>query len=137
VVAAYTAWAEEKLQANAAPVAQKRQAGHGIPAGKAKPARAAERGTGAPAGSWLQRAAKLDWTKCPEVGVMRGKNRRLLVLMGTLAPLAEVLQSIADEHPVEPVAEAFGVQLPQLTKVLEFAGAARAARLKPRPSKRQ
>jgi hypothetical protein len=90
-----------------------------------------------PAGSWLQRAAKLDWTKCPEVGVMRGKNRRLLVLMGTLAPLAEVLQSIADEHPVEPVAEAFGVQLPQLTKVWEFAGAARAARLKPRPSKRQ
>ena len=54
---------------------------------------------------------------------MRGKKRRLWVLSGTLAPLAEVLQSVADGHPVDEVAAAFGVELPQLATVLEFAGA--------------
>jgi hypothetical protein len=34
-----------------------------------------------------------------------------------------VLRSVADGHPLEEVAEAFGVDLPQLTEVLEFAGA--------------
>ena len=122
VVAAFAAWAE-KLQASAAVETQEREAGHPTPAGKTKPARAAESAAGAAAGSWLQRAAKLDWTKCPEVEVMQGKNRRLWVLMGTLAPLAEVLRGVADGHPVEEVAEAFVLELPQLAKVLEFAGA--------------
>lgn len=35
---------------------------------------------------------------------------------------AEVLQSVDDGHPVDEVAEAFGVELQQLAKVLEFAG---------------
>jgi hypothetical protein len=71
--------------------------------------------------AWLQRAAKLDWTKCPEVEVMAGKNRRLWVLTGTLAPLAEVLQTVADGHRVEEVAEVFDIDLPRLKKVLKFA----------------
>jgi uncharacterized protein (DUF433 family) len=41
-----------------------------------------------------------------------------------LAPLNELLQIVAEGHPVDEVAEAFGVELRQLTDVLEFAGAA-------------
>jgi hypothetical protein len=67
--------------------------------------------------------AKLDWTKCPEVEVMQGKDRRLWVLRGTMALLAEVLQSVADGHPMKNVAEVFEVELDQLKKVVEFAGA--------------
>ena len=44
------------------------------------------------------------------------------VLRGTDAPLVEVLQSVADGHPVEGVAQVFGVELPQLKKALKFAG---------------
>ena len=54
---------------------------------------------------------------------MQGSNRRLWVLRGTMAPLAEVLQSMADGPPVEEVAEMFEVELDQLKKVAQFAGA--------------
>jgi hypothetical protein len=73
--------------------------------------------------AWLQRAAKLDWTECPEVEVMKGKDRRLWVVRGTLAPLAEVLQSVADGNPVEEIAEVFEVELDKLKRVAESAGA--------------
>ena len=73
--------------------------------------------------NWLQRAAKLDWTKCREVEILTGKDRRFWVLRGSVAPLAEVLQSVAAGHPVEEIAEVFQLDLPQLTNVLQFAGA--------------
>jgi len=107
ILAAFAAW-EEKLQAKSPVVPQTQAAGP-------------EEGGASPA--WLQRAAKLDWTKCPEVEVMQAKDRRLWVLRGTLAPLAEVLQSVADGNPVEEIAEVYEVQLDKLKKVAEFAGA--------------
>ena len=104
---AFAAW-EEKLQTNGPAV---------------RPTQAVRPGAGGTSRAWLQKAAKLDWTKCPEVEVMQGKNRRLWVMQGTMAPLAEVLQSVADGPPVEEVAEMFEVELNQLKKVLQFAGA--------------
>jgi hypothetical protein len=122
VVAAFTAWAE-KLKAtapsSATPPAYPIQTQLREPNAPPEnyPARP-------PSANWLQKAAKLDWTKCPAVEILQGKDRRLWVLRGTLAPLKEVLQVMAEGHPVDEVAEAFGVELPQLTDVLKFAGAA-------------
>ena len=110
VVAAFTAWAE-KLGSATPPPSQPNKAFENSPP---RPA----------AANWLQKAAKLDWTRCPDVEILHGKDRRLWVVRGTLASLKEVLQVVAEGHPVEEVAEAFGVELPQLTDVLKFAGAA-------------
>jgi len=109
---AFAAWEEKIHNRSAAPAAQPKSA----------PPDPQE-----PSGSWLQRAAKLDWTKCPEVEIIAGKNRRLWVLTGTLAPLTEVLGGAAAGHPIGELAEAYQVPLPQLTKVLQFAGAAARA----------
>jgi|ERR1035438_4572867 hypothetical protein len=103
---AFAAW-EEKLHAKAPAV---------------PPTQAARPEAGGVSRLWLQQAAKLDWTKCPEVELMQSKDRRLWVLRGTMAPLAEVLQSMADGPPVEEVAEMFEVELNQLKKVLQYAG---------------
>jgi hypothetical protein len=54
---------------------------------------------------------------------MQSKDRRLWVLRGTMAPLAEVLQTMADGPPMAEVAEMFQVKLDQLKKVAQFAGA--------------
>jgi uncharacterized protein (DUF433 family) len=43
------------------------------------------------------------------------------VVRGTDAPLAHILQSVADTHPVEKIAEVFEITLQQLTAVLQFA----------------
>jgi hypothetical protein len=104
-LAAFEAW-EEKLSHPAPPASQPRTTPESKPT------------------NWLQRAAKLDWTKCPEVEILAGKDRRLWVLRGTLASLAEVLQSVNAGNPVAEIAEVYQLELPQLTKVLEFAGAA-------------
>ena len=104
VLAAFEAW-EEKLSHLAPPANEPHRTPESKPSG------------------WLQRAAELDWTKCPEVEILTGKDRRLWVLRGTLAPLAEVLQSIADGYPVAETAELYQLELPQLAKVLMFAGA--------------
>jgi len=119
VVAAFTAWAE-KLGAAAAvtPPAQapEPRPREPNPAPENQPARPAT-------ANWLQKAAKLDWTKCPEVEILQGKARRLWVVRGTLAPLNELLQIVAEGHPLEDIAETFQLELPQLTHVLRFAGA--------------
>jgi len=72
--------------------------------------------------NWLQHAAKLDWTKFPEVEILAGKDRRLWVLRGTLAPLSDILQCVEDGHPVEEVADVFQLDPAQLTRVLKFTG---------------
>jgi hypothetical protein len=121
MVAAFTAWAE-KLKAtapsSAMPSAQPTQTQPRQP--KTPPENYP---APPPSANWLQKAAKLDWTRCPEVEVLHGKDRRLWVLRGTLAPLKELLQVVAEGHPVDEVAEAFGVELQQVTQVLRFAGA--------------
>lgn len=120
MVAAFNAWAE-KLGA-ATPGTPPARATEPPPS---EPNRTPENHPATPTtANWLQKAAKLDWTKCPEVEVLHGKDRRLWVLRGTLAPLADVLQTAAEGHPADEVAEAFELDLPQLTKVLQFAGAA-------------
>jgi hypothetical protein len=121
VVAAFAAWAEE-LQALDSPAAlPPAQADNPVAGGlQLAPKGKAARQT-SPA--WLQKAAKLDWTKCPEVEMMLGKDRRLWVLRGTFAPLTEVLQAAAEGNPADDLAEIFAVKPSQLAKVLKFAGA--------------
>ncbi|MGA9568394.1 MAG: hypothetical protein WBS19_22930 [Candidatus Korobacteraceae bacterium] len=113
LVEAFAAWAE-KLQTASKPTAGKSSA----PKTRRPDPSAATKGSQA----WLQRAAKLDWTKCPEVEVVKGKNGRTWVVRGTNAPLAKVLQSLADGHPLEDVAGTFEVKLSRLKRLLGFAG---------------
>jgi uncharacterized protein (DUF433 family) len=71
----------------------------------------------------------LDWSKCPAAESAQGKSGKIWVVRGTSAPLAQVLQSIADGHPVVKIAEVFEITLQQLVAILQFAaeGAAPAA----------
>ena len=101
-LAAFQAW-EQKVSHPAPPASEPRKAPESRPT------------------NWLQRAAKLDWTKCREVEILAGKDRRLWVLRGTLTSLGEVLQSVDAGHPVEEIAEVYQLELPQLNSVLKFA----------------
>jgi len=71
--------------------------------------------------AWLRRAAQLDWSKCPAVESVQGESGKILVVRGTDAPLAEVLQSVADGHPVVQIADVFELTMQQLVAVLQFA----------------
>jgi len=102
-LAAFAAW-EQNLSHPAPPASQPRK----TPESKPK--------------NWLQHAAKLDWTKCPEVEILAGKDRRLWVLRGTLSPLSDILQCVEDDHSVEEIADIFQLDPAQLTSVLKFAG---------------
>jgi hypothetical protein len=84
---------------------------------------------GADSRAWLSRAAQLDWSKCPAAEFLRGETGSIWVVRGTSAPLAHVLQSVADGHPVEKIAKVFETTLPQLIAILQFAaeGAAPAS----------
>jgi hypothetical protein len=77
-----------------------------------------------PSWAWLKQAIHLDWTKCPEVELLEDGVHQVWVLRETDAPLTQVLRAVADGEPMPEVAEIFDLQLPQLVKVLEFAGAA-------------
>jgi hypothetical protein len=83
----------------------------------------------APALAWLHRAGELDWSKCPAAECLHGETGIVWVVRGTDAPLAKVLQSVADGHPVAEIAEYFEITPLQLLTVLQFAaeGAAPAA----------
>ena len=105
VLAAFEAW-EQKLSRPSSPAYQPPKT------------------PGPKATDWLRHAGRLDWTKCPDVEILAGKDRRLWVFRGTVTSLAEVLQSVDDGHPVEEIAEVYQIELPQLTNVLKFAGAA-------------
>jgi uncharacterized protein (DUF433 family) len=76
---------------------------------------------GANAQAWLRGAAQLDWSKCPAVQRVQGKTGKVWVVRGTDAPLAEVLQSVADGHPFLEIAEVFEISLEQLIAILQFA----------------
>jgi hypothetical protein len=77
-----------------------------------------------PSLAWLGRAAQLDWSKCPAAECLRGDADSIWVVRGTSAPLAEVLQSVADGHPVVEIAKVFEITLQQLLAVLQFAAQA-------------
>jgi hypothetical protein len=81
---------------------------------------------GAASQAWLRRAAQLDWSKCPAAECLRGDTGSIWVVRGTSAPLAEVLQSVADGHPIVEIAEVFEITLQQLFAVLQFAAEAAA-----------
>jgi hypothetical protein len=70
--------------------------------------------------AWLTRAVQLDWTKCPEVELVGDGTNELWLLVGTDAPLSEVLGAVADGNSVPEVAQIFQLDLPQLQKVIEF-----------------
>ena len=71
--------------------------------------------------AWLRRAAQLDWSKCPAVQRVPGKTGDVWVVRGTDAPLAEVLQSVAEGQPFLEIAEVFELTLQQLIAVVQFA----------------
>ena len=72
-------------------------------------------------GAFLRKAAQLDWSKCPVAQKVQGKSGNVWVVRGTDAPLADLLQSIADGHPFMEIAEVFEITLAQLIAVLQFA----------------
>ncbi len=71
--------------------------------------------------AWFRRAAQLDWSKCAAAQSVQGKTGKVWMVRGTDAPLAEVLQSVADGHPFLEIAEVFEITLQQLIAVLQFA----------------
>jgi len=76
---------------------------------------------GAPPVAWLRGAAQLDWSKCPAAQRVQGKTGNVWVVRGTRAPLAEVLESVADGQPFLEIAQTFELTLQQLIAVLQFA----------------
>ncbi len=114
LVEAFAAWAE-KLQSRdtAAPA-------HQPHAQKPKRRSASRRDAIAPA--LLERATQLNWARCPEVEIVQTSNRRIPVVRGTLAPLEEVLHSLAQGHSPKEIDSVFQVPLAQLHKLMEFAG---------------
>lgn len=80
-----------------------------------------------PSWEWLKRAIQLDWTQCPEVELLEDGVHQVWVLRETDAPLSQVLRAVADGLPLSEITEIFELELPQLTKVLDFAGAAQVS----------
>lgn len=75
-----------------------------------------------PARAWLRRAAQLDWSKCPAVESAQGRSgKRIWVVRGTDAPLAEVMHAVSEGHPLLEIAKVFEITLQQLIAVLHFA----------------
>jgi hypothetical protein len=113
----------------AASPADARSPGNRRPSEKATPAGSGGRGAeaadfghpAAPSPAWLRQATQLDWSKCPAAECLRGETGNVWVVRGTDAPLARVLQSVADGHPVAEIAEFFEITLLQLAAVLQFA----------------
>jgi hypothetical protein len=114
VVVAFDAWAE-KLRGGSQ-VAKPNSAQPSLP-DQPEPERGPDRSW-----AWLTRAVQLDWTKCPEVDLLTDGTNEIWVLRDSDAPLSEVLGCVADGNSVPEVAEIFQLDLPQLTKVIEFAG---------------
>jgi uncharacterized protein (DUF433 family) len=69
----------------------------------------------------LLKATQLDWSKCPVAQRVPGKAGDVWVVRGTDAPLADVLQSVADGHPFLEIAEVFEITLQQLIAIVQFA----------------
>ena len=115
VVEAFDAWAE-KLRASKSAAAQARK-----PNQSAIPI--SEPGPEPVSWVWLKRALRLDWGNCPEVELLEDGVNRMWVLQGTDAPLTEVLRAVAEGEPVPEIAEIFGLEMSELAKVLDFAGA--------------
>lgn len=94
-----------------------------------RPAIARGRNTQAPqpevAGwAWLKRAPSLDWSQCPAVELVTGKDGRVWVFRGTQIPLPAVLLSFIEGHSMEEIVEHYdGLNAEQVNTVLEFAAA--------------
>ncbi len=126
---AFQAW-ESQLQARALPADPARGTRAAAPQqdrrqtkGPLSPASGGGRFSklGAPVRATLPKVAQLDWSKCPVAQRAPGKTGDVWVVRGTDAPLAEILQSIADGHPFLEIAEVFEITLQQLIAVLQFA----------------
>ena len=115
VVEAFDAWAE-KLRAGG-PSQNKRNG--------AKPStkETLEPPPQAPSLVWLARGLKADWTQCPEAELVSDGTDRMWLLRDTDAPVNEVMAAIDDGIPVAEIARIFGLDIAQLTRVIEFAAA--------------
>ncbi len=76
--------------------------------------------------AWLRQAAQLDWSKCPVVELLQGRNRSVWVVRGTLRSLEDVFSAMANGHSFEEITEVYEITPQQLTAILLFA-AKRAA----------
>jgi len=73
------------------------------------------------AGDWPNRAAQLDWSKCPAAECIQTKKGNVWVASGTLVPLVHVFEAVAAGHPFPEIAEVYETTVQQLTALLQFA----------------
>ncbi len=116
VVVAFAAWAE-KVRAGGS-----NHSGNKAPGSEVSATENPQKLPHRTAWEWLARAIQLDWSQCPEVELLEDDTHRLWALRGADAPLNEVLRAAADGLPLSSIAQVFELELPQLEKVIEFAG---------------
>jgi hypothetical protein len=78
------------------------------------------------AADWLRKADHFDWSKCPAAECVQTKEGNVWVAGGTLVPLVHIFEAVAGGNPLPEIAEVYGLTLPQLMTLLQFA-AERAA----------
>ncbi len=66
---------------------------------------------------WLQRAARLEWAKCPQAEL--GPDKMWLV-RGTDVPLLDVLEAVSYGYPADVIVKEYEVPMEQLTRVMQF-----------------
>jgi hypothetical protein len=71
--------------------------------------------------AWLRGAARLDWSKCPAVELLQGRNRSVWVVRGTLRSLEDVFDAVANGYPMKEIAETYEITFEQLTAIVLFA----------------
>jgi len=72
-------------------------------------------------GDWPGGAAQLDWSKCPEAESVQTKRGTIWVAAGTLKPLVQIFDAVANGHPLAEIAEVYDLTLQQLMALLQFA----------------
>ncbi len=65
--------------------------------------------------------APLDWSQCPAVESVPGKDSGAWVFKGTRTPVAVVFENLEDGMTIDEVIEQFPVTREQVKAVLEFA----------------
>ena len=72
-------------------------------------------------GDWPNRAAQLDWSKCPAAECVQTKKGNVWVASGTLVPLVHIFEAVAAGHPFPEIAEVYEITPQQLMALLQFA----------------
>lgn len=83
-------------------------------------------------GDWVGRAASLNWSKCPAAETVQTRRGSIWVAAGTLSPLVNIFEAVANGHPFPEIVEANQLTLPQLMTLLQFAAVGAAGSLSER-----